>query len=258
MKPQESCNVAGRLPPPSILNNAAVVALQAGRTNDAMALLQKALGILKDQFTCASLGGETLGYRRDSLSSSTSSSSSASCPMETLDDNDNDDYKQAKSSPISVVGAVPLLEQPDASVVVLYDRALLVDTSFIDSPDADELISAVVLFNMGLLHQSWGIASGKTDFLVRSRRLYEIAIDILDKLNVESVLLTMALWNNLAHLASHLARLDDMRTSLHQVRDLLQVHEEDVDFPLEEDDYALFFMNTMVGKGDDFTVAPAA
>ena len=237
--------------PSAVLNNSAIAYLQTGRADEAMMLLQIALANLRDQFV----------ERRDR-------DGEGPCEDKPIEEDDVDQSMDSEdklepcskqASSISVFGSVPFWIQQDASFLTLYDRALLVDT---DIPcEDDELLSAVILFNMALLHHSAGLQCGKSDFLERASRLYQIALNILQKQHDPNAnyLLLMALFNNIAHIDSHLFRMEDMKDSLEQMRNILTADDiDDEDLPIEEDDYVIFFMNAMFGKEKEFTVAPAA
>ena len=237
--------------PSAELNNSAIAYLQSGRAEEAMVLLQIALSKLRDQFV----------ERRDPESERTGEDT----PIEEDDDDqsmksdDESDPCPKPTSSISVFSSVPVWIQQDTSCLTFYDRALLVD---INTPFEDnELLSAVILFNMALLHHSRGLEFGKSDFLERASHLYQIALDILQKQKSANgnYLIIMALLNNMAHIDSHLFRMEDMTDSLEHMCKILSA--DDIvndDLLIDEDDYVIFFMNAMIGKEKEFTIAPAA
>lgn len=238
--------------PAAVLNNSAIAYLQSGRTAEAMELLQIALSNLRDQFV-------------ENPDPAWEGQCGEVPPEEVEDDQIMESSHMAEqcakpSCSINVVGCVPIWLQHDASFLTLYDRALLVDTT---TPcEDDELLSAVILFNMALLHHSRGLLEcGEADYLDRANRLYEIALDILEKQEGHNanILLLMAVLNNIAHIDSHLCRLEDMKDSLEQMRHILAGDDiDEEDNSLDEDDYAIFFMNSMFSSEQEFTVAPAA
>ena len=78
---------------------------------------------------------------------------------------------------IHIFSSLPVAMQQDVALLTLYDRALHVDTF---SPCQDKgILSAVILFNMALLHHFKGLEDGKTDFLQKANRLYHFALSIL-------------------------------------------------------------------------------
>jgi tetratricopeptide (TPR) repeat protein len=235
--------------PASSLNNNAIMYLQAGKPYEAMELLQTALSQLRDQFMeCEEPDWDT--DSDDPIHESCHENSCLDCVQ---------DATEAPTKAISVYSSIPVLIPQDTSFIVFYDRALLVDTS---GPCLDnELLSAVILFNMALLHHSRGVSFCKTDSLELASRLYHIALDILRKeVHIGSnYLLLMAIFNNLAHIDSHLFRIDEMKGSLEEIRTILISDVIDVDdFSLCEEDYAIFFMNAMLGNEKELAVAPAA
>jgi tetratricopeptide (TPR) repeat protein len=239
--------------PASSLNNSAIMYLQAGKSHEAMELLQIALSKLRDQFM-------------ESEESDWDSQCDDDEPIqESIERNDdqwmkcNQESTEVPSKAFNVFSSIPVWMPQDTSFLIFYDRALLVDTN---SPCHDsELLSAVILFNMALLHHSRGVSYCKTDSLELASRLYRIALDILQK-EVDlgsNYLLLMAIFNNLAHIDSHLFRMEEMKKSLEEIRTILMSDVIDADdISLDEDDYAIFFMNSMFGNEKELAVAPAA
>lgn len=230
------------------LNNGAITYLQDGHPEEALELLQLALASLRDHFQDESEGSTQPDNRRARLRPAVPQQQEPSMQV----DDDDDDEVFLKDS-VNVFSAMPFTIEQEASALILYNRALMIDTNS-SLANASEIISSVVLFNMGLLHHTWGIGHGKSDLLERANRLYEIALDVLDKQPNDSALLRMAILNNIAHIGSQLFRPDSMRNSLLELRDLVEMD----DTPLEEEDYVIFFMNSMVGQKNEFTLAPAA
>jgi hypothetical protein len=63
----------------------------------------------------------------------------------------------------------------------------------------------------------------------------------------------------MAHIDSHLFRVEEMKKSLEEIRTILMSDVIDSDdASLDEDDYAIFFMNSMFGSEKELAVAPAA
>jgi hypothetical protein len=229
------------------INNSAVTCIQAGRTQEAMEILQIALSDLRDQFVATQ---DPVG--KDS-------------PQEPVAHDDHDQHMDINveqeefskpSDSIYVFSGQPVALQEDVSLLTLYDRALLVDTIY---PCQDkEILSAVILFNMALLHHFRGLEEGKTEFLHSANRFYHFALSILQKPKTlkPNYLLLMALFNNMAHVDSHLFRMKEMKVSLKRMRTILTAYDDDV--PLEDADYAIFFINAVFGEEKEFTVAAAA
>ena len=66
----------------------------------------------------------------------------------------------------------------------------------------------------------------------------------------------MALFNNMAHVDSHLFRMKEMKDSLKRMRTILTADDDDVH--LKEGNYAIFFINAVFGDEKEFKVAAAA
>lgn len=239
--------------PASSLNNSAIMYLQAGKSHEAMELLQIALSKLRDQFMeCEDSEWESHSENDDPIEETTSSHEDRwmKCDQQST---------EAPTKALNVFSSIPVWMPQDTSFLIFYDRALLVDTN---SPCHDsELLSAVILFNMALLHHSRGVSYCKTDSLELASRLYRIALDILRK-EVDlgsNYLLLMAIFNNMAHIDSHLFRMEEMKKSLEEIRAIIMSDVIDADeISLDEDDYAIFFMNSMFGNEKELAVAPAA
>jgi tetratricopeptide (TPR) repeat protein len=240
---------------PVEINNSAVAFAQSGRSQEAMELFQLALSNLRDQFS-RSASSAPPQFEGNVDNNSTHA----------LDHHRKVEYDEPASSScvvaLNLFASVPKIQIPQGpSFLALYDRALLVDpSSDCNNEASDAAVSAVILFNMALLHHFRGLAGGQTEFLDRASRLYRIALDILQKHNDDSnILLVLALYNNLAHIDSHLFRAEDMKHSLGQMRDILSTDDRDDEcMPFDEDDYLIFSMNAMLGNEREFTLAPAA
>jgi hypothetical protein len=230
---------------PCELNNNAVACLCAGYSVEAMTLLQVSLSKLRSKFAeSRDSGPKASGIDESVKQGEEFEAGPTVMPSGRID-----------RAECPTVGAVK-----DTSFLTMYRQAFLVQVDALSSDD-DSALSAVVLFNMALLHHTQGLTDGKSEALERANRLYSMAVDIV--LVFESpkgtCLLLLALYNNLAHLSSLLFRTDEMIDRLEQMRRILST-----DGLLSEekhmniDDYAIFSLNTMFGSRDDFKVATAA
>jgi tetratricopeptide (TPR) repeat protein len=238
------------------INNSAVAFAQSGRSQEAMELFQLALSNLRDQF---SRGASSAPNFEDTVDNNSTHA------MDCYHHHRFESQEPASAScaALNLFASVPKIQIPqDQSFLALYDRALLVDpSSGCNNEASDAAVSAVILFNMALLHHFRGLTGGQTDFLDRASRLYRIALDILQKHNDNTnILLVLALYNNLAHIDSHLFRVEDMKHSLGQMQDILSTDDSanECILPFDEDDYLIFSMNAMLGNEREFTLAPAA
>jgi hypothetical protein len=244
---------------PSVeLNNVAIAFVHSGRIQEAMELFQIGLSILRDQFH----GNTPDTPRPDESMVENDDSAPVVASGEANDTNDSADDTETSCGTISVSGSDPVEIQLDSTFLAVYDRALVVDLDTIQ-PD-DTRLSAVILFNMALLHHSRGLKHSNGDSLDRASRLYWFAIGILQMYHAPSAndLLLLALYNNVAHIDSYLFRIEQMKESLEQMRDLLRPPSGSGSGiggpPIEEDDYNLFAVNAMYGRETSFRVAPAA
>lgn len=148
---------------------------------------------------------------------------------------------------------------PPQSCIEIFSHALVVSHA---EEDRQELVCAVVLYNMGLVHHLVGLADpgqkGERK-LENALLLYELALRLLHasqtELDAEVKILALALENNLAHLHSLKFSMDEAQRSLHEVRNLLASRK----YPtaLDEEEYKVFFLNTLWGK-QMTAFAPAA
>jgi tetratricopeptide (TPR) repeat protein len=249
MASADNMNAAATSLPSLELNNVAVAFVQSGRTQEAMELFQIALSILRDQFHENPDSDSQQG--RDPQSNETTQADSAGVVSSSATD-------AARQGALIVTGGDPVAIHLESTFLAAYDRALVINN---ESAQLDDLkLSAVILFNMALLHHSRGLRSTNGDSLDRASRLYYFALGILQMHHTPTTndLLWLALYNNLAHIDSYLLRIDSMKASLEQIRTLLRPHFDEDCNPIEEDDYNLFSVNAMYGRETSFRVAPAA
>jgi hypothetical protein len=253
MASADNMSAAERSIPSLELNNVAVAFVQSGRTQEAMELFQIALSILRDQFH-QNPDSDSQQSDRDPQSNETTQADSSSIADVSASSTDSE-----RQGALNLTGSDPVVIHLESTFLAAYDRALVVNNESAQQLD-DLKLSAVILFNMALLHHSRGLRSTNGDSLDRASRLYCFALGILQMHHTPSNndLLWLALYNNLAHIDSYLFRIDSMKASLEQIRTLLRPHfDEDCD-PIEEDDYNLFSVNAMYGRETSFRVAPAA
>jgi hypothetical protein len=155
----------------------------------------------------------------------------------------------------TMIRGIPLQVQCSEELLRLYDRAFC----FVESANCClplEVFTAIILYNMGLMHHIRGLTHGQSHFLDQAYRFYQISADVLDKKN-ESVrvnpLFLLALFNNMAHIAATLLRADEMQSSLRTVQSVL-VNDG---YCIDEEDFEIFRNNTICYTAE-FTTAPAA
>lgn len=268
------------------LNNLAVAQLQADRSNEAIHLFRVALADMKDRTTatCHHATSTPPTARLESQSVPTFSETSmepeetnAFITMEGFQDDDSivvsssdspDHHThQAQALKPKTLQSIPLRSEYmtaqqdtrplDHSFISMFDRAFCIDD---DCEDEDELMSAVVImYNMALVNHARGIDRGTNSYLSNALQLYEMALNLLENMSLfppEAVLLLLALYNNVAHIYSHRYAIQPTRKFL----DLLHQVLKDFASPtIEEEDYALFYLNALVYENNrDFAFAPAA
>lgn len=229
--------------PSAEMNNMAVAFILSGQSQEAMELFQESLVMLRDQLA-SGRAPRSECVQMDKLESTSDTIHSGY--------NNNDDLLSLAGS--NEIGDISL----DSSFLAMYRRAMLVDINA--RSDDDTRLSGVVLYNMALLFHLRGLESNTADFLVRSLRLYELAIGIIENCpnHVPLDLVRLALFNNLAHLNFSLCRISDMKKYLKELHKMLSQECEKGNDCIDEDDFLLFSMNAMYGKEMEFAGAPSA
>jgi hypothetical protein len=150
------------------------------------------------------------------------------------------------------VRGIPLQLQCNEEFLSFYDRALYVENAHCLQL---EVLSSIILYNMGLMHHIRGLSNGQSDFLDQAYRLYRISADVLEKNESVEVnpLLLLALFNNMAHIAATLLRAGEMQSSLQNVKSVLF----NDGYCIDEEDFEIFQSNTLCYTAE-FTGAPAA
>jgi hypothetical protein len=266
------------------LNNSAVAFLQEERPKQAIDLLRVAVtNLAKDQYSVCRPDAsfqqscESVGPRRrlvsecsiDADSEDAANESAVSSLPSNEDEVDDDcsqymDFDQEHVKP-SVLG-VPIFEvlvsrpqTKDNSLLSLYNHALLVSLNEQDQ----ELISAVVLYNMALVNHCRAIERGISSLLQIALELYEMALGIVSQdqectqSQHEHNLLYMAILNNMAKIHADLFAVDEMRHCINSLRKILSVLHHEGCCCIDESDFTFFFMNAMLNLEDPF-LAPAA
>jgi hypothetical protein len=231
------------------LNNSAVASLRRGRPNEALELLSTALADLKDDVSDSDASTETHSKR---------SSSSSSRDF----NNEEDEYSSAmeinveqdQPSVFSVPVRTSTCAQCDHSLVLNYSCALAI----FDDVQDKELLIAVVLYNMALVHHCRAIERGISSLITTALNLYKIAASFIENardIDSSNGLLLLALYNNMAQIHASQFSLEETRVCIDRVRMLLSA--VSAESFIEEEDYHFFFVNTML-QVEDIALAPAA
>jgi hypothetical protein len=190
-----------------------------------MGLLENGLADLRDQF---------LSKRNHSVQSSDS----------------------IKKSTPTVLSGIPVFPRYDKGLLAIYDRALIFDDSFTNDRPPPQVVSAVIIYNMGLMHHIQGVHLGLSKFFSRAYQFYQISLDVLEKDGLHDKvdpLISLALFNNMAHAADYLFRADDMRNAFESMRSILTTDGD----CLDDQDYDIFYINSICSPTIP-NLAPAA
>ena len=293
------------------LNNQAIAFLQEDRLVDAVTCFKDGLLLLKDVprktltggmkrktmdvDPLSSFGDSTSSIPEDFSFSSISSFDSVDDSTTTdhayaylAEDRPKDNAQQSDETPslLSVPVLTDLLLQghqstslEDPSLMGVFDRALCVTND--DDMEHRELVTAVLMFNLGLVHHARGISRGRSKYLNKALNLYKMALRVIQNIQeqlaqdheahgitpecIRSVshvsLLLLALLNNMTQIYSQFFRLEKMQHYLQHMRWLLsEDHELAAQYLLTDDDFAWFCTNVMCldTAGIGHVVAPAA
>jgi len=240
------------------LNNHAAFHVESNRTREAVDLFRSALTSLKMQchrevqavhaefaiegrstFPRAATVKDPPLRRRDAID----------CGKDEFDDMTDDDVAPGRCVShflkVSYAARFPSnlassMNHGHDSYLSIFDRVF----SMSQEPASQDLVAAVVLFNIAVVRHTTGIQLGRSRLLGKAKSVYVMALNLLQgqagKGNVPTVLL-LAILNNLAELASHCHAIDEVRAYLECLRAILA---EVTD--LDEYTYTWFCRNAML------------
>lgn len=141
----------------------------------------------------------------------------------------------------------------------MYCRALLLPKDQQCSSDSDfKRTSAVLLYNLALVHHWRGLATGKTFGLAKALKLYNMAMVVVQQ-NVDGIdmnYMAMAIFYNMGHIHAHLFQQREAHICFDSLRQILS-QASDIHDVIAEDDYAVFFISAMFQESE-LHFAPAA
>jgi len=163
----------------------------------------------------------------------------------------------------------------DHTSLHLFDRALTISDNDRNRRNGDDdavydeidnaVTTAIVMYNMGLVHHGRGMSRGKSKYLAKAAQLYQMSLHMIQQAmdgqqqeNMPEVsLLLLANLNNLAQIHSNWCRTDKTKLFLDGMRTVLtECSYEDF---VGEEDYILFYMNILQETNVfAFATAPAA
>lgn len=141
----------------------------------------------------------------------------------------------------------------------MYNRALVLSE---DQDDCALLVtyqhrtSAIILYNLALVHHNIGVHLGVSAALPHALKLYEMAMETVDRgasfVDVQKLLL--ALLNNMGNIHTHLFHFEHTERCLNSLRVVLAASAQTSTM---DDDYVFFFLNALF-QGKELCFAPAA
>lgn len=141
----------------------------------------------------------------------------------------------------------------------MYNRALVLST---EQDDFSLMVthqhrtSAIILYNLALVHHNIGIHFGISAALPHAVRLYEMALETIDQganlVDVQKLLL--AILNNMGNIYTHLFQYEDTQRWLNNLRVVLAASSSAM---IIDEDYVFFFLNALF-QGKELCFAPAA
>ena len=142
----------------------------------------------------------------------------------------------------------------------MYNRALVLSR---DQDDYSLVVkyrhrtSAIILYNLALVHHNIGVHLGVSAALPHALQLYEMAQSEIDRganfVDVQKLLL--ALYNNMSNIHTHLFHFDNASRCLSSLRVVLAASSNST--MAMDDDYLFFFLNALF-QGKELNFAPAA
>jgi tetratricopeptide (TPR) repeat protein len=143
----------------------------------------------------------------------------------------------------------------------MYNRALVLSR---DQVEYDLLVqqqhrtSAIILYNLALVHHNIGVHLGVSAALPHALRLYEMAQETIDQrasnVNTDVQKLILALLNNRGNIHTHLFHFENANRCLNSLRVVLAASSSSMAM---DDDYIFFFLNALF-QGKELCFAPAA
>jgi hypothetical protein len=125
----------------------------------------------------------------------------------------------------------------------VFDRTFMIS---IEGHVTNNLVAAVVLFNLAIHHHAMGMIFGRSIMLARAKTVYQMSLAALQSFNDGDGeipdLLLLAILNNLAELETSFHPYGATRSYLDCVRAMLG----DEDLDLSDEDLQLFFLNALL------------
>lgn len=234
------------------MNNNAVALLQEGNTKEAIVVFKYALRRMREHFATASL----IESEHQACNPVLGDIAALDLSFSSIDTGcieDDDDDKCSSEKPLfRAIPVLGFLQPSHETCTAIYDHALQISH---EENDRD-ILTSVILFNLGLIYHSKGIYDCRSRCLSRALSFYQKAFQVLgSEKEAQLGLLLLAIFNNTAHIFSYLFQLDEMHQCLQCMRDIL-ADLEDID---SDTNLEFFYLNAIVyGARDLFSLAPAA
>jgi tetratricopeptide (TPR) repeat protein len=159
---------------------------------------------------------------------------------------------------LQVQPTCPFASSPNTAYS-MYNRALVLSE---DQDDYALLVtyqhrtSAIILYNLALVHHNIGVHLGVSAALPQALKLYEMAMETVDRganfVDVQKLFL--ALLNNMGNIHTHLFHFEHTERCLNSLREVLAASAQT---SAMDDDYVFFFLNALF-QGKELCFAPAA
>lgn len=197
----------------------------------------------------------------------------------------------ASTSGLDTAAATSSCSVPSTACYSMYNRALVLSSEQEDDESMFVLhpsrTSAVILYNLALVHHNVGIRLGISSALPHALRLYEMSLmEVMgdkDLLNAQGLpllqatncfwldllqkqKLLLALWNNMGNIYAYLFHFENTQRCLDNLKLVLALHQTHTSIlrtsnttivPGMDEDYIFFFLNALF-QGKELCFAPAA
>lgn len=152
--------------------------------------------------------------------------------------------------------------------VSFFHRVLVIPDSataeICEMGDPCSLLSAVILFNIGLSHHRTGLQSASQSFrLAKALSLYGTVGSILERSQDQTIstkfglLVYLASCNNMAHIYSEMCAFQELRKTWKGLFDVCFTHHQVIDSELHPEEQDVFLLNAFL-FADGANIAPVA
>ena len=105
----------------------------------------------------------------------------------------------------------------------------------------DNVVPALLLYNMGLSFHLQAVRTGKTSYIVRASEFYRYAMSLLEAGSARPKALMAALANNMGHISASMFHARNLKTAMTMLKNLMD--DPTTERSLQEDELDILTMN---------------